>query len=473
MTEFDVAIIGAGPGGYVAAIRAAQQGACVCIVERDKVGGTCLNRGCIPTKALFSSANLLKRMRTSQIHGIRVEGLELDFAQTDQRKNEVVAKLVGGVEQLLKANGVDIFHGHASLEGPGKIRIQSEGVIGHIRARKVILASGSLAARPKALPIDGKNVLTSSEILAIKELPESLLVIGGGYIGCEFAGIFSVFGTRVTIIEQLPTILAQSDRQVVREVEKAFKEQGVDIRTGTSVENLEVTDGSVTATLSGGETVTAEKVLVAVGRVPNTEGLGLAEAGVKMEKGAVVVDDHMQTSVDGIYAIGDVTNIIQLAHVASYQADIAVTNALGGDARADYRVVPSTIFTLPEIGHVGLTEEDCKKRELEVEIGRFSYQASSKALCDGEPQGLVKIVAEKDGGKILGASIVGEEASTLVAEVAVAMRREMSAAELGRVIHSHPTLPEMVKEAAEDTEGAAIHKMGRKRGGGGSASRRG
>jgi dihydrolipoamide dehydrogenase len=462
MTEFDIAVIGAGPGGYAAAIRAAQKGACVCIVEQDKVGGTCLNRGCIPTKALYSSANLLKKIRNSEAHGIRVGGLEFDFGQADRRKNEVVAKLVGGVEQLLKGNGVDIFRGHASLEGPGRIRIQQQGVVGHIRAKNIILATGSLAARPKALPIDGKNVLTSREILAIKELPESLLVIGGGYIGCEFAGIFSVFGTRVTIIEQLPAILARSDRQVVREVEKAFKEQGIDIRTGTSVEDLEAGEGSVTATISGGETITAAKALVAVGRVPNSEGMGFSEAGVELKRGAVVVDDRMETTAKGIYAIGDVTNIIQLAHVASYQADIAVTNALGGDARADYRVVPSTIFTLPEIGHVGLSEEDCKERNLE--IGRFSYQASSKALCDGEARGLVKIVAEKGSGKILGASMVGEEASTLVAEAAAAMQREMSAAELGGVIHSHPTLPEMVKEAAEDTEGAAIHKVGRSSG---------
>jgi dihydrolipoamide dehydrogenase len=303
--------------------------------------------------------------------------------------------------------------------------------------------------------------LTSNEILAIKELPKSLLVIGGGYIGCEFASIFSAMGTEVTIVEQLPAILARSDRQSVGEVEKSLKEQGATIHVDTSVEGLETTDGKVTARLSGGRELSVEKVLVAVGRVPNTESLELEAAGVRTDKGAVVVDEGMRTSAERIFAIGDVTNIIQLAHVASYQGGIAVANALGGDCRADYRVVPSTVFTLPEIGQVGLTEEDCREKGLEVKVGRFSYQASSKALCDGEPRGSVKIVAAKEDGAILGASIVGEEASALIAEVAVAMQEKMSAARLGEVIHSHPTLPEMIMEAAEDVADSAVHKPGR------------
>jgi len=463
MTEFDIAIIGGGPGGYAAAIRAAQKGACVCLVEADKVGGTCLNRGCIPTKALYSTAHLLGRIRGASKHGIDVGEVSFDFGKAAARKDEVVDKLVGGVEQLLKSNGVEIFRGKASLEGPGRVRISRRDVVGHIRARKIILASGSVPARPKALPVDGKNILTSDEILAIKGLPESLLIIGGGYIGCEFASIFSAFGTEVTVVEQLPRLLERSDRQSVREVEKAFKERGVAVHVDTAVKSLTAGEGGVTAELSSGETVKAAKALVAVGRVANIEGLGLEEAGVELKDGAVLVDEGMRTSAEGIYAIGDVAGGIQLAHVASYEADIAVRNALGKEARADYRVVPSTIFTLPEIGQVGLTEEQCQEKEIPVEVGRFSYQASSKALCDGETRGSVKIVAGKKDGKLLGATIVGEEASTLVAEVAAAMQRDMTAAELGAVIHSHPTLPEMVKEAAEDTEGLAVHKAGRRR----------
>lgn len=463
MKEFDIAVLGGGPGGYAAAIRAAQKGACVCLVERDKVGGTCLNRGCIPTKALYSTALMLERIRGAAVHGIGVEGVKFDYGTASARKDEVVEKLVGGVEQLLKANGIDVFRGEASIEGPGRVRIRREDVTGHIRAKKIIIATGSLAARPKSLPVDGKKVLTSNEILAIKELPASLLVIGGGYIGCEFAGIFSAFGTRVTVVEQLPQLLARSDRQAVREVEKTFKEKGVEVIVGTSVEELRVGEDDVLARLSGDREVRAEKVLVSVGRIPNSAGFGFEEAGIRMEKGAILVDEGMRTSAPGVFAIGDVTNIIQLAHVASYQADIAVANALGGDEKADYRVVPSTIFTLPEIGQVGLTEEECKEKGIAAEIGRFAYQASSKALCDGEPRGMVKVLAEKGSGRLLGATVVGEEAATLVAEVAVALRQQMTAAELASVIHSHPTLPEMIREAAEDTEGLAIHKVGRRR----------
>lgn len=463
MKEFDIAVLGGGPGGYAAAIRAAQKGACVCLVERDKIGGTCLNRGCIPTKALYGTALAMQRIRKAGEHGIDVGEVRFDYARAAARKDEVVDKLVGGVEQLLKGNGVNVFRGEAFLEGPGRIKIRREDVTGHIRAKTIILATGSLAARPKGLPIDGKNVLTSTEILAIKELPSSLLVIGGGYIGCEFASIFSAFGTRVTIVEQLPVLLARTDRQAVREVEKSLREQGVAIHTTTSVEELRVGEGEVSARLSGGEELTAEKVLVSVGRVPNSAGFGFEEAGIRLERGAVVVDETMRTSVEGVYAIGDVTNIIQLAHVAAYQGDIAVENALGGEARADYRVVPSTIFTLPEIGQVGLTEEECKEKGIDAETGRFSYQASSKALCDGEARGMVKVIAEKGSGNLLGATFVGEEAATLVAETAVAMQQGMTASSLAKVIHSHPTLPEMVKEAAEDTQGLAIHKIGRRR----------
>ncbi|TYO95674.1 dihydrolipoamide dehydrogenase [Geothermobacter ehrlichii] len=464
MKEFDIAVIGAGPGGYVAAIQAAQAGAGVCVIENDRPGGTCLNRGCIPTKALFSTAQMLNRLRHAADHGIDVGEPAFDYARAAERKDRVVAQLVNGVEQLLKGNGVEIFRGFASLEGPGRIRIRRQGVVGHIQARNIIIATGSLPAVPKALAVDGRNILTSTEILAIKELPESLLVVGGGYIGCEFASIFSTFGCKVTVVEALPSILANTDRQAVREVEKAFRQQGVQVLTKTAVEGLEVGDGQVTARLSGGESLTVEKVLVAIGRRPNTEGLALDSAGVATdERGAIVVDEGMRTSAEGIFAIGDVTGGIQLAHVASYQAGIAVKNALGGDARADYRVVPSSIFTLPEVSQVGLSEEQCKQQGIEVSVGRFAYMATSKAVCEGEVQGSIKLIAEKASGRILGAAIAGADASTLIAEIGAAMAAGMTAGQLGEVIHAHPTLPEMVKEAAEDVEGKAVHKVGRRK----------
>jgi len=460
--EYDIAIIGGGPGGYVAAIRAAQQGACVCLIEADRVGGTCLNRGCIPTKALYSTALLKERLAKAGDHGFNLGDVGFDYARAVERKDGVVEQLVGGIEQLLKSQGIDVYKGKASLETNDRICIRQPGVAGRIRAKKIILATGSIPARPKALPIDGKNILTSNEILAIKELPESLLVIGGGYIGCEFAGIFAALGSKVTVVEALPRILAQSDKQIVREVEKSFKQRQVEIHIDTAVESLEVTDSGVKARF-GDHEKTFDKVLVAVGRVANTSGLNLEEVGVAVENGTIKVDSRLKTSVPNIFAIGDVTGIIQLAHVASYQAGIAVANALGGDEEADYRVVPSAIFTLPEIGQVGLTEAECKEQGVAVDVGRFAYQASGKALCDGEAQGSIKVVAEKEGGRILGAAIVGEEASALISEISVAMSQQMTAAQLGEVIHAHPTLPEIVLEAAEDVNGHAVHKAGRKR----------
>lgn len=466
MKVYDIAVIGGGPGGYVAAIRAAQAGASVCLVEQERIGGTCLNHGCIPTKALYATARLLHGVRRAGSHGIETGPVRFDFARAMARKSAVVEQLVGGVGQLLKGNGVDVYSGRAVLEGAGSIRWAFPGGNGRLQARKIILASGARAAAPPILQPDQKIILTSREILDMKELPASVAVIGGGYIGCELAGILATFGSRVTLVEQMPTLLARTDRQVVREVEKGLRELGVAVHVGTSVEAVTIEAEGARLQLSGvPESLAVERVLVAVGRVPNSAGLGLETAGVKLERGAVVVDNGLHTSHPDIFAIGDVTGGIQLAHVASYQAEIAVVNALGGDRTVDYRVVPSCIFTLPEVGQVGLSEEECKAQGLAVEVGRFAYQASSKALCDGEPQGLVKIVAAHDDGRILGGVVVGAEASALIAEVATAMACGQSAAQLGAVIHAHPTLPELIKEAAEDADGRAVHKIGRRRAG--------
>lgn len=462
MIEFDIAVIGGGPGGYAAAIRGAQRGAKVCLVESAAVGGTCLNRGCIPTKALYSSAHLLQQLRQAAEHGLMVSEPLVDFPRMLARKDAVVAKLVGGIEQLLKGWGVEVFRGQGMLEGPGRVRIRRDDVLGHIRAKTIILATGSIPVRPDSLAVDGKNVLTSDEILVMKELPESLLIIGGGYIGCEFAAIFATLGTKVTLVEQLPQLLTGSDRQAVREVEKSFVELGVKLHFGTSVQSLAVGESAATALLSSGESLQISKVLVAVGRLPNSTTLGLEQAGVATENGAIVVDGGMRTNVPGIFAIGDVTGGVQLAHVASHQARVAVANALGDNEQIDLGVLPSVVFTFPELAQVGQTEEQCKAGGLEIEVGRFSLQASSKALCDGEARGQVKLVAGKQDGRILGVTVVGAGASSLIAEAALAMQQGMSATALAAVIHAHPTLPEALMEAAEDVLGLAVHKLSRK-----------
>jgi len=460
--EYDLAVIGGGPGGYVAALRAAQQGASVCLFEADRLGGTCLNRGCIPTKALYGTARLRLQLQQAAAHGFGIGEVSFDYAQAVARKDTIVAQLVGGIGQLLKNAGVDVFNGTASFETINRIRFQCQGVVGRVSARNVIVATGSRSARPKALGGDGKNILTSTEILAIKDFPASLLVIGGGYIGCEFASIFSALGCRVTVVEQLPRILAGSDRQIVREVEKAFAERSVEVLTGVAVESLTVQEAGGVEARFADRSESFDKVLVAVGRVPNAAALNLDAVGIETVNGAIPVDAKMRTNVPTVFAIGDVTGGVQLAHVASAQAEVAVENALGGDR--DYRgeVVPSAVFTLPEIAQVGLSEEACKEQGVAVSIGRFAYAASGKALCDGEPQGQVKIVAGKEDGRLLGASIVGAEASTMIAELALALQQGLTAAEVAHVIHAHPTLPEIVMEAAEDVDGRAVHKAGRR-----------
>lgn len=461
MKEYDLAVIGGGPGGYVAAIRGAQRGARVCLVESDAVGGTCLNRGCIPTKALYSSARLLRVLREADSHGIRLGAPVFDFAAAVDRKDGIVSQLVDGVAQLLKGNGVELYHGRGFVEGPGRVGIRGQGAVGHLCTKAVILATGGRPLVPEGFAPDGKNVLTSDEFLAIKDLPKSLLIVGGGYIGCEFAGIFSTFGVAVTIVEQLPTLLAHSDRQAVREVEKSFRAAGVKVHLDTAVSDVESRSDGVHVRLSNGEALQVEKILLSVGRRPNSEGLGLEELGARMERGAVAVDEGMRTGVDGIYAIGDLTGGRQLAHVASYQAEVAVENALGGLARVDYRVVPSIVFTDPEIAQVGLTEEQCREQGLAYQVGRFAYLASGKALCEGEVRGTVKVLAGKDDRRILGVTIVGVEASALVAEAALAMKRNLTAHEWAEGIRAHPSLPEMIKEAAEDVSGVAVHRLGR------------
>lgn len=462
MKEFDVVIIGGGPGGYVAAIRGAQRGASVALVERGRLGGTCLNRGCIPTKALYYSAKALTGAKKAAAFGVSTGDITFDLAKAVERKEEVVDKLVGGVGQLLKGNGVEVIAGTARLESKNTVAIDTEDGQKTIKAKSIIIATGSEPAMIPAFNIDRENVLTSTEILNLTEIPESLLIIGGGVMGCEFATLFANFGTKVTIVELMSTILSSEDKQVVRVIAKRFKTLGVDVHTSVTVESVEVGEGdSVTTTLVGGESFMTEKVLVSIGRSFNSGGLRLEPVGVELDRGRVVVNERMETSVEGVFAIGDVTGGILLAHVASVEGEVAIDNALGKSAEMDYSAIPGGIFTDPEIASVGLREKDAIEKGIEVKVGRFPYAACGKALTMNETEGFVQIVSDPETDVVLGSTIVGAHATDLLGEVALAVKTGAKVQDIIDTVHAHPTLPEMVLEAAEDIHGVAVHKISR------------
>lgn len=461
MSAYDIVIIGSGPAGYVAAIRAAQLGASVALVESRAIGGTCLNRGCIPTKALLESARLFGRLRRAEEFGVKFASPpEIDYAQAAARKDQIVERLGRGVEMLLKSAKVAVIPGRARVMEPGDVEVAAaDGSVSRIQGRHVLVATGSDPARPKAFPFDGKRVMTSDEALALTKLPASAIVVGGGYIGCEFASLWTELGAKVTLVEMLPSLLALSDAEVSKEMERALMRRRAKVLTGTKIEKLTVTESGVAAELSGGKTVEAELALVAVGRVPAIDGRGLDRLGLRIERAAVVVDGFGCTNVSGLLAAGDVTGRIMLAHYASEQAVVAVENLLGFEAHPiDDNACPSCVFTIPEIADVGLTEAEARAKFGDgVKVGRFPMAALGKAVASGETGGFVKIVGDSSG-TVLGVHIVGHEATSMISEATLAVRMKMKVDDLARTLHSHPTMPEAVHEAALDFFGRAIHK---------------
>ncbi len=471
-SEWDIVIIGGGPGGYVAAIRAAQMGARVCVVEKDELGGTCLNRGCIPTKALVASVSALDQIRQAAAFGVEAGEVRPDFAKMMVHKQETVDRLVKGVHYLFKKNKVTLIKGTARLAAPGRVEVEpvagaaeaqgmavAGGATTVLETKNVIIASGAEPAVFPAFGYDGQQVITSNEALALTEVPERLLIIGGGVIGCEFACIFAELGAKVTIVEAMPSILPMLDKEVSRQLQSYLKRRGITIKTKIKTEAIRKAPGEVTAVLEGGEEIVVDKVLVSVGRVVNTAGLGFAEAGVATTaRGEVVVDDRMRTNVAGVYAIGDVTDSkYKLAHVASRQGIVAVENIMGKDSRMDYQAVPNAIFTLPEAASVGLTEDEAKERGLNVQSGKFAFIANGKALSMGETGGFVKMISDAATDRVLGVHIVGPHASDLIAEATLAVRLGATSAQVAETIHAHPTLAEVTMEAAEAVHGLAIH----------------
>ena len=461
MSTYDVGIIGGGPGGYVAAIKAAQLGGTVCLIEKGEWGGTCLNRGCIPTKTLFAVANLAAQVREAAAFGVHVSGeATIDYAQVLNHKTSVVQQLQGGIAQLLKANGVEILKGTAELTDRNTILVNKpDGTTAQLHTKNVIIATGSEPSEPPVFEIDEDQVLTTTGILNLTELPESLLIVGGGVSGCEFASIFNALGCRVTILELLPTILATEDTQVIRHIQLFMKRKGIAIHTGAKLTHVRKSEGHVTAVLESGEELTAEKLLVSIGRRYNTDGIGLESVGIRTDSGKIVVDAQMRTNVRNIYAVGDVASRYLLAHVASAEGKVAAQNCLGDSTEMDYQVIPWCVFTLPEIGHAGMTEESATAEGYEVKIGRFPYAASGKALGLRETDGFVKIVSDAESGDMLGVHIVGAQASTLIHEAAVALRMGATANDIAHTVHAHPTLSEMLMESAEAVEGRAIHSL--------------
>lgn len=459
MSDYNVLVIGGGPGGYVAAIRAAQLGHKTAVVESTHLGGICLNWGCIPTKALLRNAEILNNVKDARKFGITVEGYQIDWKKGVKRSRDVSNRLTKGVEFLLKKNKIDWIHAKGELlEKSTILARESGGTERKITADNIILATGARPKYFKGMEPDGKLVITSKEAMVLEEIPESLAIIGAGAIGVEFAHIYSTFGTKVTLIEALPNILPVEDEEVSTELERIFKKRKIDIRTGTTVKNIEKLKSSVKINLQDGGTVTAEKALIAVGVVGNTENLGLEKAGVKLENGWIKTDEFLQTSAKGIYAIGDVAGPPWLAHVASAEGITAVEHLSGKNpAPMEYTNVPGCTYCSPEIASVGKTEKQALEAGYELKIGRFPFRALGKALAHGESDGFVKVIYDAKYGEMLGCHIIGVEATNLISEAGLARKLEATHLDVLKTIHPHPTLSEAIMEATADALGEAIH----------------
>lgn len=468
-----IAILGAGPGGYVAAIRAAQLGARVTVIEREKLGGVCLNWGCIPSKALLSVVELGDKLKKAEDLGLILQTpATYDLARMVARKEKVVASLVKGIATLFKGWGIEQVTGQGIVKDARTLSVTlPDQTQREIDADALVIATGSSWPNLPQFPIDGLQIVTSQQMLDLTQVPASLTILGGGVEGCEFAALYSGLGTQVTILELMSRLLPLEDEDISSTMARELKKRGVTVLTGTTAEKAERSSESLLLSLKDGSTMTTEKLLVSVGRGFNSRGIGLEEVGVILgRRGEVLVDEHMRTNVPGIYAIGDVTGKAMLAHVASAQGQVAVEHILGHPRTIDYDVIPAGIFTLPEIGRVGLTEQQARARAEQngkdpnhaVKVGRFRYAALGKAQATGDTTGFCKVIADAESDRILGMHILGAHAADLIHEPALAMQVGATATQVARLIHAHPTLAEGVMEAMEDLDEAAIHQLRRK-----------
>ena len=463
--KYDVVIIGSGPGGYVAAIRAGQLGLKTAVVEKDgRLGGTCLHVGCIPTKDMLLNAEVYDYFKNAREYGIVCKEFSLDWAAVQARKTKVVTKLTKGIEFLFKKNKVESIQGHGRLAGPGRVSVtDTKGQTREIQAGKIILATGSEAKTFRGFEPDGKTILTNKEVLALKAIPASMVIMGAGAVGVEFASIFQRFGTKVTILEMLPHAVPLEDEEISAELEKSFRRQGIAIETQAKVESAAKTAQGVTVSYTSADgkrqALEAETLLVAVGRSPNTQDVGLEKTGVQLERGFVKVDQYMQTGEPGVYAIGDiVAGSPLLAHVASREGIVAATHAAGKPVEPiNYAQIPNCTYCEPEISSVGLTERKAREAGHPVRVGKFPFAGNSKATILGAREGFVKIVSDEKYGEILGVHMIGPRVTEMIAEAVVAIRLEGTVEDLAYAIHPHPTLTEAIMEAAHAAHDWAIH----------------
>jgi len=460
MTEkqyYDLIVIGAGTGGYVAAIKAAQMGKKVALIEKGDLGGTCLNVGCIPTKTMIANAQILEKIKHAADFGITTGTISIDYAKMKERKDGVITKIRKGLEGLIRSNGITIVRGAAQFTAPKELKVKGQDNV-IMQGENIIIASGSEPMDIPAFPCDHQKIFNSTSILEQTHLPKTLAIIGGGYIGCEFASLYAELGVKVILLEALPSIVAAQGKAISDTLTAAFKKQGIDVQTNVRVEGVDKHAQGVTVRLKEKGSIEADAVLVAIGRKVVSQGMALENAGVLVsDRGAIEVNDKMETNVPGIYAVGDVTGKVMLAHVASHQGLVAALNAAGGEAVMHYHAVPAVIFTLPEIAMVGLTQEQALEQGYSAAIGKFPFQVLGKSVAAMDTDGFAQVVIDKKTRQILGAQVVGHEASSLIAEMTLALANELTIDCLADTIHAHPTLPEALHEAGLMAMETPIH----------------
>ena len=459
LADFDVVVLGAGPGGYVAAIRAAQLGLKTAIIEKDSVGGVCLNWGCIPSKSLLRNAEVLNLVNNAEEFGITFENLTYDFSKAISRSREVVDKLTSGVQYLLNKNQVELIEGTGKLTEPHEIEILENNR--KFTSDNIIIATGARQRDIDSMPIDHHVVINSRDALSMSEIPDDITIIGAGATGVEFAHIYRSYGAKVTLVEMMDRIIPNEDSEISDSLRKSFAEREIDIKVGVTVKSIQASNGTALVTLvANGEEhlITSDKVLVAVGVQPNTDGIGLERAGITTDKGFISIGENMETNVLGVYAIGDVTGKMLLAHVATAQAVTAVEYIAGlNPAPIDYHLLPRAIYCEPQVASFGMTEAQARNHGIEIQIGRFPFSASGKAVALGHTEGIIKLVIDPEIGEILGAHMIGPEVTELLAELSMTKLLEGTTTELGWLVHPHPTISETLKEAALDSNGEAIH----------------